>query len=43
MHQSTYRNLLATISDCEERRDAALVAAFGWLFPGRTIHDLLGR
>jgi hypothetical protein len=42
MHQTTYAKLMATIIDCEERRDAALVAAFERLFPGRTIGDLLG-
>lgn len=41
MHQTTYAKLLATIFDCEERRDAELVSAFGRLFPGRTIGDLL--
>lgn len=42
MHQATYTKLLATILDCEERRDAALIMAFGRLFPGRKIGDLLG-
>jgi hypothetical protein len=43
MHQTTYAKLTATIMDCEELRDAALVMAFGRLFPGHTIDDLLGR
>ena len=41
MHQTTFAKLLAKISDCAEQRDAALVMAFGRLFPGRTIGDLL--
>ena len=43
MHQTTYAKLLATIFDCGERRDAELILAFGRLFPGRSIGELLGR
>jgi hypothetical protein len=43
MHQTTYAKLMAKIIDCEERRDAALVLAFGRLFSRRTVGNLLGR
>jgi hypothetical protein len=43
MHQTTYAKLMAKIINCEERRDAALVLAFGRLFSRRTVGNLLGR
>lgn len=41
MHHATYAKLMAVIIDCEERRDAALVMAFGRLFPGQIRGDIL--
>jgi hypothetical protein len=41
MHRTTYDRLMAKIMDCEDERYAAPVLAFGRLFPGHTIGDLL--
>jgi hypothetical protein len=43
MHQATYAKHMAAIVACEDRRDAALAMAFGRLFRGRSIDDLIGK